>query len=65
MEDKESSPIFSWENVLNSTHKWWGHISYFQDFAEQSGYKWFEWNQRIYTTKDCKDTGLTIKDIVR
>ena len=36
--------------VLLSHYKHWGHIDIMASFAIESGYPYFEWNDRVYKT---------------
>jgi hypothetical protein len=58
------------KHVLLSQYKHWGHIDIMASFALDSGYPYFEWNDRVYKTPksgsylSAKDTGLIYsKDI--
>lgn len=56
----------SWKEVLYPHARIFNKM-YMEDFAIKLGYKYFCWNDRIYTAdkiRYAEDTGLTIKDII-
>jgi len=52
-----------WKDVFNSSHKWWGGRDRARTAALDAGYKFFSWNDRIYTVDTCSDTDVPIEYI--
>lgn len=49
----------NYRNVLVA-HSHLGHINIIREHARILGYRYFLWNDIVYTTKECYDTGYTI-----
>ena len=62
--EKSDWNVICWRTVFNSTHKdWWGNQSVARLKAEECGYPYYTWNDRIYRTVDSFDLELLISEI--
>ena len=53
----------TWKNTFNGSLTRHGWIWVCHNVAQDCGYEYFIWNDRIYETKSANDTDLTIDDI--
>ena len=56
---------FTWRKVFDCK-KWYGNIAEIAQLAKQAGYRYFNWNGRIYDIRDdgeIEETDLRTKDL--
>lgn len=58
----ESKLTPTWQNTLNTSLKWHGHVSVAAAMAKDAGYPFFTWNGWVYetTTQWCRDKDRVI-----
>lgn len=60
----EHNDYMSWKNVFNTRLRvtGWGDITEAAKAAHDSGYNYFDWNDRVFQT-NCSDTFIKTKDL--